>query len=71
MCPRCEKPIKVGDKIRHDADFDRYVHTGCKPKPDPLEKGRPDAGLVIRKITADHQPQVCPDCHLEHAGACW
>lgn len=67
-CPRCEKQIGIGDEIRWQRDFGRYVHVGCTTKPDPVEKGRPNTGLTVRKIP---DPSVCPACHLQHAGECW
>jgi hypothetical protein len=36
-CSRCEKRIAVGQEIHQHADFDGYVHFGCKPKPEVLE----------------------------------
>src|SRR4029077_1581625 len=67
-CPRCEKRIAVGQEIHRHADFDGYVHFGCKPKPEVLEGGKPHIVTVRRFSTT---PNVCRDCNTEHAGPCW
>jgi hypothetical protein len=66
-CPRCEKRIAVGQEIHWVADFDGYVHFGCKPKPEVLEGGKPHTVTVRRFSTI---PNVCRDCNIEHAGPC-
>jgi hypothetical protein len=67
-CPRCEKSIRIGDEIRRDREFGGYIHTGCRTKPAPTEKGRPNTGVTVRRTT---DPTVCPECRLQHAGECW
>jgi len=66
-CPRCERGIAVGQEIHRVADFDGYVHFGCKPKPEVLEGGKPHTVTVRRFSTT---PNVCRDCNTEHAGPC-
>jgi hypothetical protein len=67
-CPRCEKRITVGQEIHRVADFDGYVHRGCKTKAPVLEGGKPHTVTVRRFSTT---PNVCRDCNTEHAGPCW
>ena len=67
-CPRCERGIAVGQEIHRVADFDGYVHFGCKPKPEVLEGGKPHIVTVRRFSTI---PNVCRDCNTEHRGPCW
>jgi hypothetical protein len=67
-CPRCEKRIAVGEEIHQHADFDGYVHFGCKPKPEVLEGGKAHIVTVRRFSTT---PNVCRDCNTEHRGPCW
>lgn len=66
-CPRCEKPIAVGQEIHRVRDHHGYVHLRCRRPAEVLESGRPHTVTVRRMSTV---PNICGECHLEHAGEC-
>lgn len=67
MCRRCGLPIQPGQDIRYHRDFADAIHSGCRaPKSAPAQSG---VNRIAKVVGARH-PQLCPDCHLEHAGDC-
>lgn len=53
-CPSCGDHIKPGDQIGYDPD-DEIACITC---------------LRDEHRTTQRLVQVCPECHLEHAGCC-
>lgn len=72
-CERCGMPIKVGDDIRYHNDFSCAVHDGCRApsvttRTDTVADSRPVRAI---RAAAVREPELCPECQLAHAGACW
>ena len=73
VCVRCGFMIMVGQDIRYHRDYGSYVHDGCRPPKvtirtaDRVAVPQPRAAPA----TPPRQPQLCPECHLEHVGGCF
>jgi hypothetical protein len=71
VCGRCELPIRPGQDIRYHRDFAGAIHSGCRaPSVVTGPTGIAAHGLRVAKVVGARQPQLCPNCHLEHAGDC-
>lgn len=74
FCGRCGREVETGQMIQCHKYFDGVVHIGCDApeivvrtvKTVAVTPPTRGAGAV-----APQHPALCPDCHLQHAGACW
>jgi len=70
-CGRCGLPIRSGQDIWYHRDFASAIHSGCRaPRAVTGPTGTAAHGLRAAKVVGARQSQLCPNCHLEHAGDC-
>lgn len=81
VCARCGRVIAVGDDCRYHDDYSGPVHDGCRGPAVSVRTVGGVARLPGSRAASRRQPrvtgasaarrlEVCPDCHLEHAGEC-
>lgn len=72
FCARCGFDIRVGQDIRYHSDFTGVIHDGCRaPRvtvrtPKTASRQARTTGVAVART-----PELCPECHEEHAGDCW
>ena len=72
ICERCGFQIAVSQDIRYQRDIPNAVHDRCRPPTVTIRTASAHTTPPPRATTVvpPRHPQLCCECHLEHAGEC-